>query len=348
MKIGIAGFGNIGKAYTEELVKYADFYNSTEQGKKRPIKKIVIWNRTSSKVASFIDSYNAGNIADSYKDAEKSMLKQAFSEELARNKAMEEIIGFNLFDGKNLNKSTKSTLKLILSKDFEGFEDADVVFVSAGRAREKGMSRKDLVNANYPIAEKIAKATPKQAVLISVTNPADEMAEVIYKIRKADGVEAKKTIAMTGLLDSARFSVLLAKELGVDVSSISGAKVIGFHNDKMVASFKKIKINGQPITTEQLNKVQNIVNNKLPKQGARVIEQTGNSAYLTPAHASMLMTKAVLENLSAKITASAYFDNNLYTAVPIILNRQGAEVVPESDWGVSKKELEEFQSSILT
>src|ERR1700722_2122406 len=67
------------------------------------------------------------------------------------------------------------------ANDYEPTADSDVVIITAGFPRKPGMSRDDLLLANYEVVktstEKAIAASPN-AVIIVVTNPLDAMAQV--------------------------------------------------------------------------------------------------------------------------------------------------------------------------
>ena len=119
------------------------------------------------------------------------------------------------------------------SGDYRETANSDIVVVTAGFPRKPGMSRDDLLKANYDVVkaviENIVKFSPN-AILILVTNPLDAMAQAAYKI---SGFSKNRVIGMAGVLDSARMSTFVAMELGVSVENVSSF-VLGGHGDDMV------------------------------------------------------------------------------------------------------------------
>ena len=103
------------------------------------------------------------------------------------------------------------------SNDYEATAGSDVVIITAGLARKPGMSRDDLLLANYAVvkaATEQAAAVSPNAVIIVVTNPLDAMAQVAYMVSK---FPKNRVIGMAGVLDSARFRTFIAQELQVSV-----------------------------------------------------------------------------------------------------------------------------------
>src|ERR1022692_942139 len=90
---------------------------------------------------------------------------------------------------------------------------ADVVVMTAGFPRKPGMSRDDLLKANYEVVkaaiEQAAKHSPN-AILIVVTNPLDAMVQTAFRV---SGFPKNRVIGMAGVLDSARYRTFLAEAL---------------------------------------------------------------------------------------------------------------------------------------
>ena len=104
--------------------------------------------------------------------------------------------------------------------------DSDVVVITAGIARKKGMMRDDLmkINANIirDVSENISEYAP-EAIVITVSNPLDVMT---YATQKYTGLEPDRVFGMSGVLDSSRFAAFIAMELGISVQDVS-ALVLG-------------------------------------------------------------------------------------------------------------------------
>src|SRR5579872_6257287 len=90
------------------------------------------------------------------------------------------------------------------SGDYKETANSDIVVVTAGFPRKPGMSRDDLLKANYDVVKGVIEAIVKLspgAILIIVTNPLDAMAQAAFKI---SGFSKNRVIGMAGVLDSAR------------------------------------------------------------------------------------------------------------------------------------------------
>src|SRR6202453_908756 len=99
------------------------------------------------------------------------------------------------------------------SGDYRKTANSDIVVITAGLPRRPGMSRDDLLKANYDVVkavvENVVKFSPN-AILIMVTNPLDAMAQAALRLSK---FPKHRVIGMAGVLDSARMSAFVAVEL---------------------------------------------------------------------------------------------------------------------------------------
>src|ERR1700694_4661218 len=94
--------------------------------------------------------------------------------------------------------------------DYSGTAGSDVVVITAGFPRKPGMSRDDLLKANYDVVkavvEQIVKHSPK-CILIVVTNPLDAMAQAALKV---SGFPKNRVLGMAGVVGSARMRTCVA------------------------------------------------------------------------------------------------------------------------------------------
>ena len=133
----------------------------------------------------------------------------------------------------NPDRSKATTCMVTGANDYEPTANSDIVVITAGFPRKPGMSRDDLLMANYEVVktatEQAAKYSPN-AILILVTNPLDAMCWTALQVSK---FTAEPRDRHGGRLDTARFRTFIAKELGVSVENVT-ALVLGGHGDTMV------------------------------------------------------------------------------------------------------------------
>src|SRR6202051_1101724 len=132
------------------------------------------------------------------------------------------------------------------ANDYEPTANSDVVIITAGLARKPGMSRDDLLIANYEVVksvtESVAKHSPN-AILVLVTNPLDAMCTVAHHVSK---FPKHRVVGMAGVLDSARFRTFIARELDVSIENVT-AVVLGGHGDTMVPVVRLSSVAGIPL-----------------------------------------------------------------------------------------------------
>src|ERR1700685_3977462 len=133
------------------------------------------------------------------------------------------------------------------ANDYGPTANSDIVIITAGFPRTPGMSRDDLLIANYEVvksaSEQAVKASPN-AILILVTNPLDAMCWTALQVSKFPKV---RVIGMAGVLDTARFRTFIAMGLGVSVENVT-ALVLGGHGDTMVPVVRLSNVSGIPLT----------------------------------------------------------------------------------------------------
>jgi malate dehydrogenase len=220
------------------------------------------------------------------------------------------------------------------SNDYADTANSDLVVLTAGLARKPGMSRDDLLKANFaivqPAAAQIAKHSP-DCILIVVTNPLDAMAQAAYKIT---GFPKQRVIGMAGILDSARYRAFLAQALDVSVQNIQGL-VLGGHGDTMVPVPSYTTVAGIPIADlmpkEQLDKI--IA--RTAKGGGEIVSllKTG-SAYYAPSAGVAEMVDAIFNDRKKILPCAAYLEgeygiNGLFVGVPVKLGARGIEQIIE-------------------
>ena len=216
--------------------------------------------------------------------------------------------------------------------DYSATAGSDIVVITAGFPRKPGMSRDDLLRANYDVVkavvEQIVKHSPN-CILIVVTNPLDAMAQTAYKVSR---FPKNRVIGMAGVLDSARMSTFVAMELGVSVENVHSF-VLGGHGDDMVPLPRYSTVAGVPIT-ELLPKerIEAIVD-RTRKGGAEIVNllKTG-SAYYAPSAAVVEMVEAILKDKKKILPCATYLTgeygiNGLFVGVPVKLGASGVEQV---------------------
>ena len=216
--------------------------------------------------------------------------------------------------------------------DYRETANSDIVVITAGFPRKPGMSRDDLLRANYDVVkgvvEQMAKYSPN-AILIMVTNPLDAMAQAAYKI---SGFSKNRVMGMAGVLDSARMSTFVAMELGVSVENVHSF-VLGGHGDDMVPLPRYSTVAGIPLPDLLPKERIDAIVERTRKGGAEIVNllKTG-SAYYAPSAAVFEMVEAILKDKEKILPCAAYLEGEygikgLFVGVPAKLGARGVEQI---------------------
>jgi len=220
------------------------------------------------------------------------------------------------------------------ANDYEPTANSDVVVITAGFPRKPGMSRDDLLLANYEIVknatEQAAKYSPN-AILVLVTNPLDAMC---WAAQRVSGFPRNRVIGMAGVLDTARFRTFIAQELQVSVENVT-AVVLGGHGDTMVPLVRLSSVSGIPLTElMDAETLQRLVA-RTQNGGAEIVKylKTG-SAYYAPSAATIEMVESILKDKKKVLPCAALLEgeygiNGLYVGVPVKLGAGGIEKIYE-------------------
>src|SRR4051795_8674720 len=208
---------------------------------------------------------------------------------------------------------------------------AEVVIVTAGVPRKPGMSRDDLLSINLKIIRNVAenvKAKCKDAFVIVISNPLDAM---VYEMKKVSGLPAKRVVGMAGVLDSARMTLFLARELGVSSKDVR-AMVLGGHGDTMVPVTSYCTVNGVPIKTLIGKDKLDAIVTRTAGGGGEIVKLMGTSAYYAPASAAIAMARAYLRDEKRLLPCAAYCDGeygykDMYIGVPVVIGAGGVEKI---------------------
>jgi malate dehydrogenase len=218
------------------------------------------------------------------------------------------------------------------ANDYGPTANSDIVVVTAGFPRKPGMSRDDLLLANYEVVKSATEQAVKHSpnsILILVTNPLDAMCWTAYQIAK---FSKNRVIGMAGILDTARFRTFIAQELDVSVENVT-AMVLGGHGDTMVPMARLASVSGIPLS-ELLDQaaIDRLVQ-RARDGGAEIVKylKTG-SAYYAPSAAATEMVESILKDKKKILPCAAYLEGeygirDLFVGVPVKLGSRGIEKI---------------------
>ncbi len=220
------------------------------------------------------------------------------------------------------------------TSDYKDIEGADVVIITAGRPRQAGMTREDLLNVNLAIignvAEGVKKYAPK-AFCIIVTNPLDA---IVYAFWKMTGFPKSQVVGMAGTLDTARWRAFIAMELGVSVADVAGT-VLGGHGPDMVPLPRLTTIGGVPLTEIATREQIDRLATRTREAGTEIVKLFGKgSAFFSPAWSAIAIAESYLKDKRRVLPCAAlcegeYGVDGLFIGVPCMISGKGMEKVFE-------------------
>ena len=212
--------------------------------------------------------------------------------------------------------------------------DSSVVVITSGIARKPGMSRSELLKTNTNIVRSVVQevaARSPAAVLVVVANPLDAMTYVAYRV---SGFPKQRVVGMAGILDSARFSTFIARELNVSVHNVH-AMVLGGHGDAMVPLIRYTTDSGRPVAEWMSKDTLDALVKRTRDGGAEIVNllKTG-SAYYAPAASAVEMVEAIIRDENRVLPCAAlcegeYGLSGTYMGVPVRLGKHGVEEILE-------------------
>ncbi|MBI4300998.1 MAG: malate dehydrogenase, partial [Chloroflexi bacterium] len=222
--------------------------------------------------------------------------------------------------------------RVVGTNSYEDTAGSQICVITAGVARQPGMSRDDLLFTNMRIVqgvtENLVKHSP-QCIIVVVSNPLDAMAQLVFQVSQ---FPRNRVIGMAGVLDTARFRTFLAQELKVSVEDVS-AYVLGGHGDTMVPLTRLTTVGGIPISELlSLETIESIVKRTRDGGGEIVSLLKTGSAYYAPSAAVAQMVDAIVLDKKKILPCAAYLEgeygiHGLFMGVPVKLGAQGIEEI---------------------
>jgi malate dehydrogenase len=227
--------------------------------------------------------------------------------------------------------------------DYSATAGSDVVVITAGFPRKPGMSRDDLLKANYDVVsgvvQQIVKHSP-DCIIIVVTNPLDAMTQAAWKV---SGLPKNRVLGMAGVLDSARMSAFVAMECKVSVENVHSF-VLGGHGDDMVPLPRYSTVAGIPLPDLLPKERIDAIVERTRKGGAEIVNllKTG-SAYYAPSAAAVEMVEAILKDKKKILPCCVYLEGEygikgLFVGVPVKLGSKGVEDIIQIKLSVEEKD----------
>jgi len=238
-------------------------------------------------------------------------------------------------------------VKIIGTNDYKKTKDSDVIVITAGAQRKKGMSREDLLGLNAEIVGSIAKNVSKyskDAVLIVVSNPLDAM---VYVAKKASKFKKSKVIGMAGILDTSRFKSFIAAELKISVEDVH-TLVLGSHGDSMVPLAEHTSVKGIPLKELMpVKKIKKLIQ-RTRDAGAEIITLEKSSAFFSPGASVAKLVESIIRDKKRVMPCSAFLQGEygikgIFMGVPVKVGAKGIEKIIQVR--LSRQEKAKFKKS---
>lgn len=225
----------------------------------------------------------------------------------------------------------------ITAGDFCDIKDSDLIIITAGRNRRPNETRLDMAKDNIQIAKSVADEIKKyytKGIVLVVSNPVDV---ITYKMIDWLNLPRAKVFGSGCILDSSRFSAVLADYLGITPESVD-AYVIGEHGESQVPLWSKVKVNG--LSLEEYCKAsgiefgdeqRNSLSQKVLSMGTEIIKGKGKTNYGI-ATCVCAIANSILNN--QKIVASVcvsfsgeYNIEDVAMSLPCVISSSGVEEI---------------------
>jgi L-lactate dehydrogenase len=247
----------------------------------------------------------------------------------------------------------------ITGGDWSDLAGASVVLICAGvnekhggaTDRDDASGRLKLLDANAKVfrdvVPRIVEAAP-DAVLVAVTDPPDPLADLTRTLAGHDRVLSTGTT-----IDTLRFRVHLAAQLGVHPSAVEGL-VVGEHGTTEVMLWSSVRVEGTTLADalsatdpdRTVDDLREQVERDVRFANITIIEGNDASQFGIGA-ACARITEAVLDDERAVMPVGAYRERyGVAIGLPTVVGREGAD--GELEPQMSEQERRAFEHSAAT
>lgn len=244
---------------------------------------------------------------------------------LDANQAMAEGEALDLLHGAALAADQR-----IYAGDYARAADSDIFLITAGLRRKPDESRLDLINRNVSLFLQILESIKsaglrKDAIVFVVSNPVDILTHLATQRL---GLPWRQVIGLGTMLDTSRFSSLIADELKLAPTQVK-ALILGEHGDSMVPIWSSSSVNGLPLAgfPQCSPSFQNAIFERTRGSGAEVIKRKGGAGWAVGIairdviHAIALDRKQLLPVSS--LVQGAFGIRDICLSVPSVVGRKG-------------------------
>ncbi len=229
----------------------------------------------------------------------------------------------------------------IRTGSYEDCADARFVVVTAGRSRQPGETRLQMLESTFRILENIVQPLRESGfhgILITVSNPVDVVTEYLY--RNLD-LPRGHCFGTGTALDTFRLRRVVGNLIGLERSQVVAA-VMGEHGDSSFIPTSHVYLGGVPLqefarnNPERASKLSlDEVAQTVRNAGADIISGKGATEFGIGGTVALIVS-AILHNEKRVVPLSAHLEGefgeqNVSVGVPCLLGEDGIEQILEID-----------------
>jgi malate/lactate dehydrogenase len=208
--------------------------------------------------------------------------------------------------------------------------DADIIIITAGFPRTTEKTRLELYDKNKKVMEEILKhlKLTEKTIIVVLTNPVEPLTYFIYK---NSGLDWRKVIGFSNILDTARLTYTISKATGVNANKIK-TLVIGEHGEKMIPLFSQTVVNGEKFDDFNVNKDE--IEKRTKEGSKRILETVGGTQFGPATHLGNLVD-SISDDGGKVFPLSFYLEDECYglkdvcISLPVRVGKEGIKEVVE-------------------
>lgn len=223
-----------------------------------------------------------------------------------------------------------SPISITGTSDYTEIAGSDVIIIAVSASMHV-VSRTELLHEHASLIREISSKIKQHASdskILVVTNPVDVLT---YVIQKHEDLPPKNVLGIASSLDSSRFRYILARELKTNQSEISGALVMGEHDDSMVPIFSNARFGSKKVsdllTRENMDRIKSDVRNYWKSLRDSHWYSVFGIAKNTFAVAEAIIKNHDLETSASVLLEGQYGVTNVCIGVPLIVNKDGIKQI---------------------
>lgn len=214
----------------------------------------------------------------------------------------------------------------------EDIAGSSTVVIAAGRVREPGMSRLDLLEDNAPVIEDLARTVAglaPEAVVIVSTEPVDLMTALFVRRSR---LPRERVLGVGSILDATRLRYAVARDLNVSRENVS-AMVVGRHDEHMICLSRYTTVSGVPVLNFMSEDRFEALAREVRDAGDFIVDMARrSSAYYAPSAAVAELVRTVTGNAGRVFPVSLLLEGELGVrgaalGIPAVIGRHGVQRV---------------------